>query len=86
MKEINICNIRKCNKCIKKIDGSCNGCSFCDVAFCKCSKENLNRCLVRCPRKLVTFNNIKIIKDDNILLENAFYNLSGYIPIMPDKL
>ena len=86
MKEINICNIRKCNKCIKKIDGSCNGCSFCDVAFCKCSKENLNRCLVRCPRKLGTFNNIKIIKDDNILLENAFYNLSGYIPIMPDKV
>lgn len=86
MKEINICNIRKCSKCIKKIDGSCNGCSLCDVAFCRCNEEKLNRCLVRCPRKLGTFNNIKIIKDDNILLENNFYNLPGYIPIMPDKV
>ena len=81
-----ICNIRKCESCIKKLDRSCAGCSFCDVAFCRCSKEKLNRCLVRCPRKLGTFNNIKLIKDDNILLENSFYDLPAYISIMPDKV
>ena len=84
--EKNLCGIRNCNKCIKKLDGSCSGCSLCDVAFCRCSREKLNRCLVRCPRKLGIFNNIKIIKEDNILLENSFYELPGYIPIMPDKV
>lgn len=86
MKEINICSIRKCSKCVKKTDGSCNGCSLCDVAFCRCNKEKLSRCLVRCPRKLGTFHNIEIVKDTNILLANSHYKLPGYIPIMPDKV
>ena len=71
---------------LKKIDGSCKGCPLCDVSLCKCSKEKLKRCLVRCPRKLGTFNIIKGIKDDKVLLPNSFYDLPGYIPIMPDKL
>ena len=83
---ISLCKIRNCNTCSKKIDGSCKGCSLCDVSLCKCSKENLKRCLVRCPRKLGTFNIIKGIKDDKVLLPNSFYDLPGYIPIMPDKL
>lgn len=72
---INLCNIRKCNNCIKKLDGSCAGCSLCDVAFCSCSKEKLSRCLVRCPKKLGIFHNIKIVKDDRNLLENDYYKI-----------
>lgn len=83
---INICSIRKCNDCIKKLDGSCSGCSFCDVALCKCSKEKINRCLVRCPRKLGTIRSIKELESNDILLENIKHNLPGYIPIMPDKI
>lgn len=85
-KYINICNIRDCNKCNKKLDGSCAGCSLCDVAFCKCGKETLNRCLVRCPKKLGTFNSIKNIKVTHILSENDSYDLPTYIPIMPDRV
>lgn len=71
---ISLCKIRNCNTCSKKIDGSCKGCSLCDVSLCKCSKEKLKRCLVRCPRKLGTFNIIKEIKDDRVLLPNSFYD------------
>ena len=85
-KYINICNIRDCNKCNKKLDGSCSGCSLCDVSFCKCGKENLNRCLVRCPKKLGTFDSIKNIKVTHILEENDTYDLPTYIPVMPDKV
>lgn len=86
MKQKNICNIRKCSSCIKKLDRTCSGCSLCDVTFCRCSKEKLSRCLVRCPRKIGTFNQLKLIKEHSILLENSFYDLPGYIPIMPDKV
>ena len=85
-KYINICDIRDCNKCNKKLDGSCSGCSLCDVAFCKCGKETLNRCLVRCPQKLGTFKSIEDIKVTHILEENDTYDLPTYIPIMPDKV
>lgn len=85
-KYINICNIRDCNKCNKKLDGSCSGCSLCDVSFCKCGKENLNRCLVRCPNKLGTFDSIKNIKVTHILEENDTYDLPTYIPVMYDKV
>lgn len=85
-KNLNICGIRNCNNCNKKIDGSCAGCSLCDVSFCKCNKEKLSRCLVRCPRKLGTFSSIEKIKDESILLSNSIDNLPGYIPIMPDRV
>lgn len=85
-KNFNICGIRKCESCNKKLDGSCAGCSLCDVSFCKCNKEKLTRCLVRCPRKLGTFSSIEKIKDESILLSNSIDNLPGYIPIMPDRI
>ena len=85
-KYINICNIRDCKKCNKKLDGSCSGCSLCDVSFCKCGKETLNRCLVRCPQKLGTFKSIEDIKVTHILEENDTYDLPTYIPVMPDKV
>lgn len=85
-KYINICNIRDCNKCNKKLDGSCSGCSFCDVAFCKCGKETLKRCLVRCPKKLGVFKSIESVKVTHKLENNEHYNLPSYIPIMPDKV
>lgn len=85
-KVISLCGIRNCNSCSKKLDGSCGGCSFCDISLCKCSKEKLSRCLVRCPRKLRTFYQIDELKSDDVLLENKKYNLPGYIPIMPDRI
>lgn len=85
-KYINICNIRDCNKCNKILDGSCSGCSLCDVAFCKCNKDVLTRCLVRCPKKLGTFKAIEDIKAGDKLKSNEYYNLPTYIPIMPDKV
>lgn len=85
-KYINICNIRDCNKCNKKLDSSCSGCSLCDVAFCKCGKEALSRCLVRCPKKLGTFKGIEDIKVMNVLKDNNTYGLPTYIPIMPDRI
>lgn len=85
-KYINICNIRDCKKCNEKLDGSCSGCSLCDVSFCKCGKETLNRCLVRCPQKLGTFKSIEDIKVTHILEENDTYDLPTYIPVMPDKV
>lgn len=85
-KYVSLCKIRNCNTCSKMLDDSCKGCSMWDVVLCKCSKEKLKRCLVRCPRKLGTFKIIKEIKDDRPLLENSFYDLPGYIPVMPDKI
>lgn len=83
---INICSIRKCSSCSKNLDGSCSGCSLCDVALCKCGHEKIKRCLVRCPRKLGTFRSIKELESNDVLLENSNYKLPGYIPIMPDKI
>lgn len=83
---IRIWNIRDCNKCNKKLDSSCSGCSLCDVAFCKCEKETLSRCLVRYPKKLETFKGIEDIKVMHVLKENNTYGLPTYIPIMPDKI
>lgn len=83
---INICSIRKCSSCSKNLDGSCSGCSLCDVALCKCGQEKIKRCLVRCPRKLGTFRSIKELESNEVLLENSKYKLPGYIPIMPDKV
>lgn len=85
-KYTNLCNIRDCKKCNKNLDGSCSGCSLCDVAFCECSKDKLNRCLVRCPRKLGAFREIEEIKVIDKLKDNGRYNLPAYIPVMPDKV
>lgn len=85
-KSISICSIRKCSRCSKNLDGSCRGCSLCDVALCKCGQEKIKRCLVRCPKKLGTFRGIKELESNDILLENSDYKLPGYIPIMPDKI
>lgn len=86
MKDLSLCGIRKCSRCSKNLDGSCSGCSLCDVALCKCGQEKLKRCLVRCPRKLGTFRSIKELENSEVLLENSNYKLPGYIPIMPDKI
>ncbi|HAT4356511.1 TPA: DUF4417 domain-containing protein, partial [Clostridium perfringens] len=63
----------------------CNGCSMCDVSFCKCG-EKRKRCMVVCPNKFGSFTLVKntIVKEP--LMGNKSLDLPIYIPIMPDKI
>ncbi|WP_283697268.1 DUF4417 domain-containing protein [Clostridium perfringens] len=68
-----------------KKEKMCNGCSMCDVSFCKCG-EKRKRCMVVCPNKFGSFTLVKntIVKEP--LMENKPLDLPIYIPVMPDKI
>ncbi|MBI6115091.1 DUF4417 domain-containing protein, partial [Clostridium perfringens] len=60
---ISLCG-RDCNSCVMKKEKMCNGCSMCDVSFCKCG-EKRKRCMVVCPNKFGSFTLVKntIVKE-----------------------
>ncbi|EDT25749.1 TPA: SWIM zinc finger family protein [Clostridium perfringens] len=58
-----------------KKEKMCNGCSMCDVSFCKCG-EKRKRCMVVCPNKFGSFT--LVIEDVNIVsLGNNRYEVSS---------
>ncbi|MDU2324792.1 MAG: SWIM zinc finger family protein [Clostridium perfringens] len=58
-----------------KKEKMCNGCSMCDVSFCKCG-EKRKRCMVVCPNKFGYFT--LVIEDVNIVsLGNNRYEVSS---------
>lgn len=80
---------KRCSSCIMKLNRSCNGCSMCDISFCKCCEKNKKRCMVICPKKVGSFNVVRLLQLNNKkvgLKANKKYNLPVYIPVMPDKL
>ncbi|EOU2045961.1 hypothetical protein C4D43_15170, partial [Clostridium perfringens] len=81
---ISLCG-RDCNSCVMKKEKMCNGCSMCDVSFCKCG-EKRKRCMVVCPNKFGSFTLVKntIVKEP--LIRNKPLDLPIYIPVMPDKI
>lgn len=81
---ISLCG-RDCNSCVMKKEKMCNGCSMCDVSFCKCG-EKRKRCMVVCPNKFGSFTLVKntIVKEP--LIGNKPLDLPIYIPVMPDKI
>lgn len=71
---ISLCG-RDCNSCVMKKEKMCNGCSMCDVSFCKCG-EKRKRCMVVCPNKFGSFT--LVIEDVNIVsLGNNRYEVSS---------
>lgn len=69
-----------------KSNGSCRGCSMCDIKFCNCNSEKKKRCLVICPGKFGSFALVSSMINTEKLLENKSLDLPGYIPIMPDRV
>lgn len=78
---MSLCN-RNCNKCNLYLN--CQGCSFCEMPFCKSDCE---RCFSLCPKRSNSFNYFKKIGGGKIeLVRNNLYDLPVFVPILPDRL
>lgn len=76
-----ICN-RSCDKCNLQLH--CQGCSFCEVPFCK---KDCYQCSSLCPKRGGSFRYLRQLGGGEVKLhENVYYDLPDLIPVLKDRL
>lgn len=77
----NLCE-RDCDNCNLRM--KCQGCSLCDMPFCR---QDCERCFSLCPRKGPAFRYLEEVGGGQIILQgNRQMHLPEIIPVLPDHL